>query len=153
MNGKSIFARFPMNWHNFKTWGPSKYKDAVLPVFPITTIRRSRYSFIFIPYLERLYLYWNQHTSDSKVHVANMGPTCVLSAPGGPYVGPMNLAIRDRKYSCVVAAGSGSLADHQLGFCKDWKSVKYLQTPDSWPITKYWMLFTSIKTSFVNILC
>ena len=31
---------------------------------------------------------------DSKVHRANMGPTWVLSAPDGPHVGPMNLAIR-----------------------------------------------------------
>ena len=31
---------------------------------------------------------------DSKVHGANMGPTWVLSAPDGPHVGPMNLAIR-----------------------------------------------------------
>ena len=31
---------------------------------------------------------------DSKDHGANMGPTWVLSAPGGPCVGPMNLAIR-----------------------------------------------------------
>ena len=31
---------------------------------------------------------------DSKVHVANMGPNWVLAAPGGPNVGPMNLAIR-----------------------------------------------------------
>ena len=31
---------------------------------------------------------------DSKIHGANMGPTWVLSAPGGPQVGPMNLAIR-----------------------------------------------------------
>ena len=31
---------------------------------------------------------------ESKVHGANMGPTWVLSAPDGPYVGPMNLAIR-----------------------------------------------------------
>ena len=30
---------------------------------------------------------------DSKGHVANMGPTWVLSSPGGPHVGPMNLAI------------------------------------------------------------
>ena len=29
---------------------------------------------------------------DSKFHVANMGPTWVLLAPGGPHVGPMNLA-------------------------------------------------------------
>ena len=31
---------------------------------------------------------------DSKVHEANMGPTWDLSAPDGPHVGPMNLAIR-----------------------------------------------------------
>ena len=30
---------------------------------------------------------------DSKVHGANMGPTWVLSAPDGPHVCPMNLAI------------------------------------------------------------
>ena len=30
---------------------------------------------------------------DSKVHGANMGPTWVLSAPDGPHVNPMNLAI------------------------------------------------------------
>ena len=31
---------------------------------------------------------------DSKVHETNMGPTLVLTAPDGPHVGPMNLAIR-----------------------------------------------------------
>ena len=31
---------------------------------------------------------------DNKVHGANMGPTWVLSAPDGPHVGPMSLAIR-----------------------------------------------------------
>ena len=30
---------------------------------------------------------------DSNVHGANMGPTWVLSAPGGSHVGPMNLVI------------------------------------------------------------
>ena len=30
---------------------------------------------------------------DNKVHEANMGPTWVLSAPGRPHAGPMNLAI------------------------------------------------------------
>ena len=30
---------------------------------------------------------------DIKVHVANMGPTWVLSTPGGPHVGHMNVAI------------------------------------------------------------
>ena len=32
---------------------------------------------------------------DNKVHGTNMGPTWVLSAPDGPHVGSMNLAIRD----------------------------------------------------------
>ena len=32
---------------------------------------------------------------DSKVHVAHMGLTRVLSVPGGPHVGPMDIAIRD----------------------------------------------------------
>ena len=31
---------------------------------------------------------------DNKVHGANMGPSWVLSAPDGPHVGLMNLAIR-----------------------------------------------------------
>ena len=31
---------------------------------------------------------------DNKVHGANIGPNWVLSAPVGPYAGPMNLAIR-----------------------------------------------------------
>ena len=31
---------------------------------------------------------------DSKVHAANMEHTWVLSAPDGPHVGPMNLAVR-----------------------------------------------------------
>ena len=34
-------------------------------------------------------------TPDNKVHGANMGPTWVLSAPDGPHIGPMNLAISD----------------------------------------------------------
>ena len=40
-----------------------------------------------------LTLHKSRCTPDSKVHGANMGPTWVLSAPDGPHVGPMNLAI------------------------------------------------------------
>ena len=38
-------------------------------------------------------VYISVYSPDSKVHGANMGPTWVLSSPGGPYVGPMNLAV------------------------------------------------------------
>ena len=51
-------------------------------------IRRSTHNFTGI----------NDHmmvTQDNKVHVTNMELSWVLSAPGGPHVGRMNLAIRD----------------------------------------------------------
>ena len=34
---------------------------------------------------------------DNNFHGANMGPTWALSAPDGPHVGPMNLAIWEPK--------------------------------------------------------
>ena len=46
------------------------------------------------PKVDGIQLKWNGYSPDSKVHEANMGPTWVLSAPDGPHVGPMNLAIR-----------------------------------------------------------
>ena len=71
---------------------------------------------------------------DSKAYVANMGPTWVLSAPGGRHVGPMNLAInqslsvfRDSSvnldieqgsFTCVVGSvgsGKSSLLSALLG--------------------------------------
>ena len=54
---------------------------------------------------------------DSKVHVANVGSTWVLSAPGGPHVGPMNIAIWDVVYLlfcsyslCIYSAPIHTLA-------------------------------------------
>ena len=38
---------------------------------------------------------------DSKVYGANMGPTSILSAPDGPHVGPINLAIREDMW-CIL---------------------------------------------------
>ena len=42
----------------------------------------------------RMVTYVNKIPPDNKVHEDNMGPTWYLSAPIGPHVGPMNLAIR-----------------------------------------------------------
>ena len=44
-------------------------------------------------FLKQVTLYGVSY-QDNKVHEANMWPTWVLSAPDGPHVGPMNLAIR-----------------------------------------------------------
>ena len=38
---------------------------------------------------------WCHHISDSNVHRANMGPIWGRQDPGGPHVGPMNIAIWD----------------------------------------------------------
>ena len=45
---------------------------------------------------------WWDNNADSKVHGTNMGATWVLSAPDGPHVGPMNLAIREssKAFTC-----------------------------------------------------
>ena len=46
---------------------------------------------------------WKEYrTPGSKVHGANMGPTWVLSSPGGHHVGPINHAIRGSTLRCLV---------------------------------------------------
>ena len=52
---------------------------------------------------------------DSKVHGANMGPTWVLSAPGRPHVGPMNLAIRAFPHGDIMA---GTCFPHRWPFVR-----------------------------------
>ena len=44
---------------------------------------------------------------DSKLHGANMGPTWVLSAPDGPHVGPMNLAMRGSQVNVNAIHNTG----------------------------------------------
>ena len=44
---------------------------------------------------------------DSRGHGTDIGPTWVLSAPGWPHVGPMNLAIR--RDNCVDTLGVDNL--------------------------------------------
>ena len=48
---------------------------------------------VWVVYLHILILVF--HTPDSKIHEAHMGSTWGRQDPGGPHVGPMNLAIRD----------------------------------------------------------
>ena len=48
-----------------------------------------------VQWLKIIHNWSRKHNPDSKVHGTNMGPTWVLSAPDGPHVGPMYLAIRE----------------------------------------------------------
>ena len=59
---------------------------------PCTVATRFSLKHMIYCFRSRLLLY---DTPDSKIHGANMGPTWVLSAPDGPHVCPMKLAIRD----------------------------------------------------------
>ena len=65
---------------------------------------------------------WDRATSclpDSKVHGANMGPTWVLSAPDGPHVGPMNLAIRAVVIACWLVVYI-FWSEWKVGGCLNW---------------------------------
>ena len=67
----------------------------------------------------------NTPTPDSKVHGANMGPIRGRQDPGGPHVGPMNLAIWDVPQVHITHHDFGVsndklsliLCDFFLGFC------------------------------------
>ena len=59
---------------------------------------------------------------DNKIHGANMEPTWVLSAPYGPHVGPMKLAIR-----AVLKALSCSKLPWQRNYSNRYMQMAYLQ--------------------------
>ena len=67
-------------------------------------------------------LYLSQcSTPDNKVHGTNMGPIWVLSAPGGPHAGPMNLAIWD-----YMQYHDGLSQWHLLDCTNDWHFIDHL---------------------------
>ena len=70
---------------------------------------------------------------DSKVHGANMGPTWVLSSPGGPHVGPMNIAIREYHVVLPISANTGL----DTGLCCLTTTGPY---PNQWRLIIIWLL-------------
>ena len=97
-------------------------------------------------------------TPDSKVHVAHMGPTWVLSTPGWPHVGPMNFVIRgvSQDLHCYMASqgqdelelewivdGLATVASPcienlfiQLGFYHHDDVIKRKHFPRNWPFVR-----------------
>ena len=74
----------------------------------ITDIHATQYIILIISFVSSTHIVC-QLIPDNKVHGANMGPTWFLSAPRGPHVGPMNLAIRDTMDApFLVAIGNHS---------------------------------------------
>ena len=78
---------------------------------------------------------------DSKVLVAHLGPTWVLSAPGGPHVGPMNLAITDIvselprssvELSWLVMFVWSPAKSRCYGFCGTWRVLGVRNESGKW---------------------
>ena len=79
---------------------------------------------------------------DSKVHGANIGPIWGRQDPGGPYVGPMNLAIREVK----IGLGNGSVLSgysHYLSQCLPRYMSPLGVIEPRWINTYFMMLFES----------
>ena len=79
-----------------RPWPPFS-TNIVLPRIDIPFIRSQAMFIMAILRLIKVHLYTETvrwRFPDSKVHGANMRPTWVLSAPGGPHVSPINLVIR-----------------------------------------------------------
>ena len=65
---------------------------------------------------------------DSKVHVAHMGPTWVLSAPGRPHVGPMNLALSDDNSSSSFQTHFTHVCHHIICNQSSWSCFLFFFT-------------------------
>ena len=62
---------------------------------------------------------------DNKDHGVNMGPTWVLTAPGGPHVGPMNLANR-AEFAFGRTMGCSPMEASSDGICSNngWAPIR-----------------------------
>ena len=65
----------------------------------------------------------NWSTPDSKAHGTNMGPTWGLSAPDGPHVGPMNLAIRDTPSTQPLDLQPSQFSSHHSSAANCWHRI------------------------------
>ena len=97
-------------------------------------------------YIVRTPDWLTHHGPDSKVHEASMGPTWVLSASGGPHVGPMNLGIRyglgnssvSQIPVCIAVSGSGIIRSKIQNTSSQrslvtWQTVAVNEQNDDWP--------------------
>ena len=103
-------------WTARNCMGPTKFSVSDYPKDKVEFCSISNYSSVWwmnlmVRFLVRQQNLWSfddvlypSDVPDSKVQGANMGPTWVLSAPDGPNVGPINLAIRgSMTYPCGVS--------------------------------------------------
>ena len=75
---------------------------------------------------------------DSKFHGANMGPTWVLSVPGGPHVGPMNFFIR-----AVIGNWNSMVKTFRYIFFVIWLNMSAVMT--SAKLGSNWLFYNLIQ--------
>ena len=93
---------------------------------------------------------------DGKVHGANMGPTWALSAPDGPHVGLMNLAIRVvpptlRTHGHMISQKAGWMAGTDKS-CDFWQTDFLPSAYLFHNIVSIWKIITSphsLRTKFL----
>ena len=89
------------------------------------------------------YFWPRQSLPDSKVHGAYMGPTWVLSAPAGPHIGPMNLAIK--AVSCTqFYLLYHTQPIHTTGDKMSTQSIYTTRGMISWAYSQYWQWWEPI---------
>ena len=88
--------------------GQEQYNMLLTDTINVRCLRNIHYNQkIGFLYSEHFKSQFHNKLPDSKVHGANMGPIWVLLAPGGPQVGPINLATRDGL--CLVDPASADV--------------------------------------------
>ena len=107
-----------MLWHAHSYWNHINCKLFQLLLFSILAPSRI---LLFWPHVCALWTL--DMVPDSKIHGANMGPTCVLLAPGGPHVGPMNLAIRGYSLCGHHEVWPGAKVHTQLAW---WRGLEFV---------------------------
>ena len=115
-----------------------------------------------ICYSIKLYYIWTcwEGTQIAKF----MGPTWVLSVPGGPHVGPINLVIRECVFCCLLvfkdlggihaldnfSSVRGQIVEnHWLHHGRSWYVMTWKGFLHNWPFVRgiHWWLVDSLKNS------
>ena len=92
-----VIKSFSLYWLNdaFMLQGTERNCHSIKSNQIIETLAYEFIAHVFSEVFMLIITYPLMYIPDSRVHGANMGPTWVLSAPDGPHVGLINLAIRD----------------------------------------------------------
>ena len=120
---RRMLANWSQNW-NHQNWSHAIFNDESM-VSPYHSDHRVREFRLFLGCDNRLAFQHHDenhgHTHpDSKVHGAYMGPTWGRQAPGGPHIGPTNLAIWPLQLEKLTLSSSANSTWDQCWWFSFW---------------------------------